>query len=361
MKKYERIHRDLESAINTGRLSPGDKLPSDSELCGKYSVSRITVVKAMDALVRIGLVTRKPKVGTYVASKSKKNNPYYLLVPSFANSFNVKSSHAFMEYCRERNTVGAVVHTMYDLTYISKIVDQLNLTGASGIAIYPSDNQNDDELLLRCLNRARCDVIVGYRELPGFEGVQIINDEDASTRLAVNHLIELGHRRIAFVGEPESECHIHNRMRYRAFRKTCAAAGLNEGQCPHITEVGIPSLHTLKDIFTSSDAPTAIVAASEYHAFSIFDVITSFSIKMPEDVALVALDGSEKSLSAEIPFTSVEFPALGIGFALAEQLHLIDDDQALPRGVYKKTPKLIVRNSCGVNYSYRHTYIIDES
>ncbi|MFY1672158.1 winged helix-turn-helix domain-containing protein [Plantactinospora sp. WMMB334] len=61
----ERIRRQIES----GELSPGDKLPSTSQLCDIYGVSSIVVRNAMLTLKAEGLVVGVPGVGVYVAEK----------------------------------------------------------------------------------------------------------------------------------------------------------------------------------------------------------------------------------------------------------------------------------------------------
>jgi GntR family transcriptional repressor for pyruvate dehydrogenase complex len=64
------IYDFLEKQIVKGDLKPGDKLPSESELCNKYSVSRGPVRAALEKLSAIGLVFRKKGGGTYVAEQS---------------------------------------------------------------------------------------------------------------------------------------------------------------------------------------------------------------------------------------------------------------------------------------------------
>lgn len=64
---HERIRRDFEDRILGGELAPGDRLPIEQDLMQHYGCSRMTVNKALSALVAAGLIDRRKKAGTFVA------------------------------------------------------------------------------------------------------------------------------------------------------------------------------------------------------------------------------------------------------------------------------------------------------
>ena len=64
---YYRVMRDLKEQIVSGRLAPGDRLPSETEFTHRYSVSRVVVRRALQILQEQGLVIRLKGKGTYVA------------------------------------------------------------------------------------------------------------------------------------------------------------------------------------------------------------------------------------------------------------------------------------------------------
>ena len=70
---YQRLHRALRDAIADKRLRIDEALPAERDIAHDLGISRITVRKAIDALVEEGLVTRRQGAGTFVAARIEKS------------------------------------------------------------------------------------------------------------------------------------------------------------------------------------------------------------------------------------------------------------------------------------------------
>ena len=70
---YQQLQRALRQAIETRVLGPDDALPPERDLATDFSVSRITVRKAIDVLVSEGLLVRRQGSGTFVCTRVEKN------------------------------------------------------------------------------------------------------------------------------------------------------------------------------------------------------------------------------------------------------------------------------------------------
>lgn len=66
LPKYQKLSKLLEKRIEDKEFEPGQKIPSEGELCDEYGVSRVTVRQAVGALTRKGLLKREQGKGTYV-------------------------------------------------------------------------------------------------------------------------------------------------------------------------------------------------------------------------------------------------------------------------------------------------------
>jgi GntR family transcriptional regulator len=73
--RYLWLQRLIRDAIDTKRLAPGAALPSERELCDEFQLSRVTIRKAMQALVDDGLLDRRRGAGTFVSITPVAENP----------------------------------------------------------------------------------------------------------------------------------------------------------------------------------------------------------------------------------------------------------------------------------------------
>lgn len=64
---HQRIRADIESRIRSGAWPPGHRVPFETELMERYGCARMTVSKAMAALVEAGLIVRRKRAGSFVA------------------------------------------------------------------------------------------------------------------------------------------------------------------------------------------------------------------------------------------------------------------------------------------------------
>ena len=70
--KYRMIQKELQEEIISDNYICGDRFYSEAELCTRYQVSSITVIRALKELEKAGYITRKQGVGTFVSQPRKE-------------------------------------------------------------------------------------------------------------------------------------------------------------------------------------------------------------------------------------------------------------------------------------------------
>ena len=132
-------------------------------------------------------------------------------------------------------------------------------------------------------------------EAPGWSSVAI--DDRAGGSLATRHLLELGHRRIAFIGDPEDNefgfTASHNRR--LGYRSALEEFGVRpdpdlERMGPHGRQVA----EALADeALGRPDPPTAIFAASDTQGLGVLDAAQRRGLRVPEDLSVIGFDDIE--------------------------------------------------------------------
>jgi LacI family repressor for deo operon, udp, cdd, tsx, nupC, and nupG len=158
-------------------------------------------------------------------------------------------------------------------------------------------------------------------------------DDVAGARMAVQHLINLGHERIALIsGRPRPTPFRPEDNRFIGYRDTMIEAGLRIDPdleaCGHFTiEGGERAMTTL---LARANPPTAVFAMSDEMAFGALRSLRAHGLEPGRDVSVVGFDGHE--MSEHLDLTTVVQPVEEIGARAARLLlERLDDPQAPPK------------------------------
>ncbi|GAB4114941.1 MAG: LacI family DNA-binding transcriptional regulator [Rubrivivax sp.] len=176
---------------------------------------------------------------------------------------------------------------------------------------------------------------------PGLVAADFDNVEGA--RLATQHLLDLGHRRIAFVtGDLK---HPDAKQRLRGHRAALAAAGVPEDPALLLTgdfteASGLAAVERLIDAGTPF---TAIFASNDQMAFGAGLALHRRGLRVPHDVSLVGFDDLASSVYAIPPLTTVHHPVYELGQLAAQaMLALLAGETPV---LQFPPPRLILRES----------------
>src|SRR5918997_592860 len=171
-------------------------------------------------------------------------------------------------------------------------------------------------------------------------------DDRLGMRLSVEHLLSLGHTRIAHVAGPLD--YSTGLERYDSFHETMRAAGIEPD----------PELVVVAEAFTESEGArlcgqlveagsdfTAIAAANDLLALGCYDVFAERGVRCPDQVSVVGFNDMPFAARFSPPLTTIHIPHYAIGQAAAElMLERLRDGDSPPREI-RLEPSLIVRGS----------------
>ncbi|GGM95024.1 LacI family transcriptional regulator [Thermopolyspora flexuosa] len=188
-------------------------------------------------------------------------------------------------------------------------------------------------------------VVVGERDVE-LDGVDIVVDDDQlGARLAIDHLVQHGHRRIAHIeGSPSSAA------RYRC--EGYLVAMRRHGLAPYImVEQGESSEEGGKKaalaLLRRDPRPTAIFATNDIVALGVLAAAKELGLRVPEDLSIVGYDNTHLAALNQISLTSVDQPRRAMGRSAAALLSDRISGPGKPSRMREVSPSLVVRNSTG--------------
>ncbi len=173
----------------------------------------------------------------------------------------------------------------------------------------------------------------------------IDSDNLRGAQLATEHLLELGHRRIAFLsGRPDLQS---AELRKTGYLRALTAAGITPDADlirvgAYDPEVSAASAHAL---LTGPDRPTAVFAANDISAIATVGAARELGLSVPADLSVVGFDNVPESALCSPPLTTVDQPIREMGLrAIRMLIALINGDEVGPTHVTLDTG-LVVRHS----------------
>ncbi len=228
----------------------------------------------------------------------------------------------------------------------SRYLEVLEEHRVQGILITPVAGA--DARLARVQRRGTPVVLVDSRS-PSRGQCSVSVDDVLGGDLAVSHLLEAGHERIAFVGGPLSIRQVSDRREgaVRALERAGRAPGdLHVAETPALNvSAGQKAAAMLADL-PPEIRPTAVFCANDLLALGVLQELTSRRIRVPDGIAIVGYDDVDFAAAAAVPLSSVRQPRHQLGRAAAQLLI----EEALGDGTHRHRqvvfePDLVVRAS----------------
>lgn len=308
------------------------------------TVATETRARVLSAIDRLGYV-RSESARQLRAGRSRIMG---LLVLDMGNPF-------FVDVARgaERAARGAGLGVMVcnsaesadeEAEYLSLFAEQR----VRGVLLTPADATGRN---IRSFRRHGIPFVLVDRVSDGTTECSVSVDDVAGGALAVRHLIDAGHRSIAYVSGPPGFTQVRDRR---------------TGALQALTEAGLPpgSLRELPterlDVAAGRDAgarllgladrPTAVFCANDLLALGVLQAMYAAGVNVPDDLAIVGYDDIEFAAAAAVPLTSVRQPAVTLGALAADLLLEETDEEAARRRVHEHRkvvlqPELVVRRS----------------
>jgi LacI family transcriptional regulator len=226
----------------------------------------------------------------------------------------------------------------------SEILEQLAAERVAGVVLASAGGLTKG---LRRLLDLGIPVVAVDRRLPGVPVDTVTIDGERGEYGAVQHLIGLGHRRIAMMGGPVHLSTISDRE--RGYRRALMDAGIQPD--PALVANGDLREGTARDLtpllMAVPDRPTAIVTINDLSTIGTLRALRSLGLRVPDDVSVVGFDDVAAAELYDPPLTTIAQPVYEIG---RRAIELVARRVATPDAPYEEVvfeTHLLIRGSTG--------------
>lgn len=352
----ETLTERVREAIRTEHAKPGTEgcIPSESRLAKLYGVSIITVRRAVEELVQEGLLVKRQGKGTFVANGMAATPRSLGIALPDSSTYTYSKLCMLMEPMLRRQGHQVRLFVEKDAAEIAKAIES-EKPRLEGLAIcgYALNHRK-----LRPLGIPF--VFAGAEDC--WDADSVVFDLKSGVWKAVNHLIELGHRRIAFISHFAKEDSAAKRINAEfQFSKSHRFAGY----CDALSDAGIELDEKLVLFPGSSKAETceglrrfmleggdklftAVFASTDIQAEGAAEAIRSLGRKIPEDYSVAGCDNVLGETGSLTSLTTLDLRLEEVAARAAEMLlERIGKPRVDESRCCGLVPSLVARESSG--------------
>ncbi len=345
------VAKALRDRIHSGYYSIGQRLEDERSLAAAFSVSRGTLRQSLDILAEERLVIRQQGRGTFVADATYTRDNQtradlisllvyereYYFGPVILEASSQASRRGFML------TTGSNANDKEEFNHIQASIS----SPVQGVVIAPRNIESTAAHAM--LTNADIPVVLLDTIIPGVHEDLVRVDNHRGTYVSTQHLVELGHRRIAYIGhdgDTDTPCRDGRREGFLAATRDM---GLSVPDRWVIETDRAEPTTPIAELLQSKNRPTAFVAYNDTWAIRVIAAARKLSLSVPHDLSVVGFDNSSLARQYDVPLTSINPEPEELGAVCVNRLiEKILRNNAGPKRTILITPSLIVRESTAV-------------
>ena len=352
--KYFTLMEELKEKIISGRIQPGEKLPSENQFTVQYSLSRHTVRKALSLLEQEGYIEACHGKGTFCSEKMRhmKKSRNIAVVTTYISDYIFPRLIQGMDNVLSEQGYSIILkNTGNSRQKEAKCLEELFQKDIDGLIIEPSKSQ------LSCRHPGLYENLEKY-QIPYIfiQGIytemkdkpHILMDDARGGYLVTKYLLEQGHRRITGFFKADD---IQGIQRHKGYVRALQEAGI-----PYDPDLVVwfhtedrrskPSM-MVKEMVKTGSLPHGIVCYNDQIAVQVIESLEDCGLQVPKDISVT---GYDNSLYAQrgTGITTIAHPQERLGEMAAELIlekinGVSEEDSKVERLIQ---PELIVRGSC---------------
>ncbi len=331
------------TVIDIARAAGVSKSTVSLVLQGSPLVNEATRAKVSAVIRELGYVYNRGAAN--LRQSNAKSKIIGIVVNDLTNSFFAELAVGVDVVVQSAGYVQFLSNTGESIDRQREVVASMREHGISGLIISPARGTEAGDF--KPLVNSGVPVVVVVRNIPGARVSSLVSDNHAGAMAAVEHLVSLGHRRIAFLGGfPDTAVFAE---RIGGYRAAMAQAGLELAD--NLVVSSAPSraggVAAIERAMLMQERPTAALCFNDAVAFGVCDGLRAQRLEPGRDFAVVGFDDVIEAQTAVPALTTVSVDPQGMGRRAAQLLlKQINAGKAEPEAIVSAV-RLVVRQSCG--------------
>jgi len=355
LPKYLQLKQEILAWLHAGTIKPDEQMPSENEIAEQFQLSRQTVRQTFGELEQEGWLYRVQGKGTFVSTpQMQKGRDIQTIgiVTTYISDYIfphiVRGAEAAL---RNKGYRLLLSSTDNDKEKEKESLHMLMSQPLSGLIIEPTKSAEGNPNLnyFLSLDYHNIPYLMINARYPEMNCPSLIVDDEEGGFLAAQHLIELGHRRIAGFFKTDDLQGV-NRLKgfIRAHRHEQIPLS-PDCVIDYTTEEKMtkPYERALAMLTDAEQRPTAIVCYNDELAVHLLEAIRTVGLQVPHDISIVGFDDSPLATATEVKLTTLAHPKAELGADAAELLMLMieNPNENSPDAGKRYKPDLVIRES----------------
>lgn len=332
-KRHKTDQRPTIAQIAT---AAGVSVPTVSKvLNGRLDVSQATRERIEQVIEEYGFVRNRAAR----ALRRGKTGLVDLVVPRLDDDYFLPIVQSAEQVLKEAGVRLVLTSTHYETDQELQWIETVTDRSTDGILlVLPSDEAVEK------LSQQEVPFVVIHNQGANIPSVTITGWEGGFT--AANHLISLGHRRIAYIGKNAPAMDAIKRFAGYRTALEVASIPLDQGlqqDGGFTTEDGYLAT---KVLMAYENPPTAIFAGNDHHAIGVYRALYELGIAIPQQVSVIGFDNLAYTELMSPPLTTIHVPRLELGRVAATMLLKLIAGEQLDSTLVVLPTQLLERQSC---------------
>ncbi len=306
-----------------------------------YPVSDQARARILEAAQELGY---RPNLSAR-SLRTDRTNTIGIVVDNLLSPFTPHIIRGVQDVLTEHDYMGLILNTDFNPKLEEEAIASLLSRPVDGIIFVEFTHLTSTE----AIDRAGKPCVFVHRLFGRQVANSVVPDDFYNARLAVSHLIQLGHRRIGYIHGPQ---HWHSdQARFDAYRFALIENGIAVDKALiGDGDWGQTSGYTAaQQLLSLTERPTAIFAANDLMASGVLYAVQEAGLRVPGDLAVVGYDNREFAVLCRPKLTTVSLPVYEMGHAAGEMVMRQIASGVEVEEEIKVKGKLWVRVSCGAD------------